>query len=462
MNHQTKFKQTEIGMIPEDWKVKEFGDFIKVQNGFAFKSSDFKAKGIPIIKIKNITSPTITFEEVQYYNEDIDDKLKPFILQKGDVIISMTGSNVNQMASAVGKVARYKSDLPALLNQRAGKIIIDSNIADSDYIYFYIARKEIQYYLAINAAGSANQANISPDTIKSIPIALPPLSEQRVIAKILYDLDEKIELNQRMNKTLEAIGQAIFKHWFVNFEFPDKNGKPYKSNGGEMVDCELGPIPKEWEIANFNAFVNEIFNGDWGKASALDNYEKKVYCMRGADIPKIYEGKKGKMPIRYILEKNLNKKVLCAGDLVIEISGGSPTQSTGRVTYINQEILSRFDTKLICSNFCKVIKLINKDYCEYLFLYLKYLYELNIFFNFENGTTGIKNLDIKNLFEKYKIKVPDELIILKFRKIIEGLFRKIQENGYKNNKLSSLRDILLLKLISGEIRVPINNKEGDE
>ena len=261
-----------------------------------------------------------------------------------------------------------------------------------------------------------------------------------------------------MNKTLEAIGQAIFKHWFIDFEFPDGNGDPYKFSGGEMVDSEIGPIPKGWEIANFNAFVNEIYNGDWGRASASDNYEKKVYCMRGADIPEICKGKKGKMPLRYILEKNLNKKVLCAGDLVIEISGGSPTQSTGRTTYINQEILSRYDTKLICSNFCKVIKLINKDYCEYFFLYLTYLYELNVFFNFENGTTGIKNLDIKNLFEKYKIKVPDEFTIIKFRKIIKGLFRKIQENGYENNKLSSLRDGLLPKLMSGEIRVPINSK----
>jgi len=453
-----KFKQTEIGKIPEDWEVKELGDFTKVQNGFAFKSSDFKAKGMPIIKIKNITPPTITFEEVQYYDEDIDSKLKPFILQKGNIIISMTGSNVNQMASAVGKVARYKSDLPALLNQRAGKLIIDSNIADSDYIYFYIARKEIQYYLAINAAGSANQANISPDTIKSVPIALPSLSKQRAIAKILSDLDEKIELNQQMNKTLEAIGQAIFKHWFIDFEFPNENGDPYKSSGGEMVDSEMGPIPKGWGIANFNTFANEISNGDWGKASASDNYEKKVYCMRGADIPEICGGRKGKMPIRYILEKNLNKKVLRAGDLVIEISGGSPTQSTGRTTYVNQEILNRYDTELICSNFCKVIKLINKDYCEYLFLHLRYLYELNIFFNFENGTTGIKNLDIKNLFEKYKIKVPDEFTIIKFKKIIRGLFRKIQENGYENNKLSNLGDVLLPKLMSGEIRVPINSK----
>lgn len=324
---------------------------------------------------------------------------------------------------------------------------------DEGFIYYYLQTLDFKNY-----NGGSSVPTLNRNHIHTIRVKIPSLLEQKSISAILFSLDGKIELNNQINKNLEEMAQAIFKHWFLDFEFPNESGDPYKSSGGEIVDNEMGPIPKGWEIANFNAFANEISNGDWGKALASDNYEKKVYCMRGADIPEISEGKKGKMPLRYILEKNLNKKVLCAGDLVIEISGGSPIQSTGRVTYINQEILSRYDTKLICSNFCKVIKLINKDYCEYLFLYLRYLYELNIFFNFENGTTGIKNLDIKNLFEKYKIKVPDELTIIKFRKIIKGLFRKIQKNGDENNKLSSLRDVLLPKLMSGEIRVSINSK----
>ncbi len=89
---------------------------------------------------------------------------------------------------------------------------------------------------------------------------LPSLPEQRAIVKILSDLDEKIEINHQMNKTLEFIAQAIFKRWFVDFEFPDKNGKSYKSSGGKMVDSELGEIPEGWHINELGDFT-EILNG---------------------------------------------------------------------------------------------------------------------------------------------------------------------------------------------------------
>jgi len=441
MNHQTKFKQTEIGMIPEDWKVKEFGDFIKVQNGFAFKSSDFKVKGIPIIKIKNITTPTITFEEVQYYNEDFDDKLKPFILQKGDIIISMTGSNVNQMASAVGKVARYKSDLPALLNQRAGKIIIDSNIADSDYIYFYTTRKKIQYYLAINAAGSANQANISPDTIKSIPIALPSLSEQRVIAKILSDLDEKIELNQRMNKTLEAIGQAIFKHWFVNFEFPNENGEPYKFSCGEMVDCELGLIPKGWEIKKVGEILKTVLGG-------TPSRKKKIYWENGK-IPWINSGKVNDYriiePSEYITELGLEKsstKLLPKRTTVIAITGAT----LGKISlleidcYANQSIIGIVENNIFKG--------------EYIYFWMKNI--INRLIAWQTG--GAQQHVNKDNVNKVNILIPNEKILQKYYIQVRPIFNKISSNCFENKNLQRLRDLLLPKLMSGEIRVPINSK----
>jgi len=448
MKRNTKYKDIKIEKIPEEWTIYEISDVAEVIGGGtpSTKVPEYWGGDISWITPKDLANYEFRYIKKGVRNitkKGLDDS-SARILPKNTVLLT-TRAPVGYLAIADNEVTTnqgFKSLVP-----KRGTI--------SEFL-FYLLKDNIAV-LKANATGTTF-GELSGSVLKSLKFAFPPVEEQEAITKILSDLDSKIELNNQINENLEEIAQAIFKHWFIDFEFPNENDEPYKSSGGKMVDSEMGPIPKGWGIANFNAFVNEISNGDWGKASASDDYEKKVYCMRGADIPEICKGKKGKMPLRYILEKNLNKKVLCAGDLVIEISGGSPTQSTGRTTYINQEILSRYDTKLICSNFCKVIKLINKDYCEYFFLYLTYLYELNIFFNFENGTTGIKNLDIKNLFEKYKIKVPDELTIIKFRKIIKGLFRKIQENGYENNKLSSLRDGLLPKLMSGEIRMPINGK----
>ena len=110
--------------------------------------------------------------------------------------------------------------------------------------------------------------------------------------------------------------------------------------------------------------------------------------MRGADIPEVRVGRKGNLPKRYILEKNYKSKKLSAGNLVVEISGGSPTQSTGRITYITNEMLLKYDSDFVCTNFCRAITLIDNSIMEYFYLSWHNLYENGVFFQYENGTTG--------------------------------------------------------------------------
>ena len=442
MSSDQGFKETEFGIIPQDWELDILKNRTDIIMGQSPPSKFYNNKGIGIPFMQGRK----TFGD-KYHTIDTWCTRPKRIAKQNSILMSVR--------APVGDLNIANTELCI------GRGLSSINMKNGNNEFLYYLLKNYKNQIISKETGTVF-GSVNKLGIEKLKLPFPSEKEQERIASIISSLDEKIELNNQINKNLEEIAQVIFKHWFIDFKFPDENGEPYKSSGGEMVDSELGPIPKGWGIANFNAFVNEISNGDWGKASASDKYEKKVYCMRGTDIPEICEGRKGKMPIRYILEKNLNKIVLSAGDLVIEISGGSPTQSTGRTTYVSQEILNRYDVKLICSNFCKVIKLKNKNNCEYLFLCLKYLYELKIFFNFENGTTGIKNLDIKNLFEKYKIKVPDNSTVIKFSKIIREVFRKIQENGYENDKLSSLRDTLLPKLMSGEVRVPINNKNYNQ
>ena len=167
------------------------------------------------------------------------------------------------------------------------------------------------------------------------------------------------------------------------------------------------------------------------------------------------------MPIRFILQKNFEAKVLNENDIVIEISGGSPTQSTGRMVLISKELMRRFSNPLICSNFCRKISVKNGIYAEFLYMYLNYLYKNEVFFQFENGTTGIKNLDVNNLFDKYQILLPNEDIAAKFQNIIKDLRRIIQENGSETQVLANIRDALLPKLMSGEIRIPIEEVAAD-
>lgn len=177
-----------------------------------------------------------------------------------------------------------------------------------------------------------------------------------------------------------------------------------------------------------------------------------VYCIRGADIPDVKSGNKGKMPIRYILPKNYVSKHLLPGDIVVEISGGSPTQSTGRVAAISQSLLDRYDTGMVCTNFCRAIKP-KTGYSMFIYYYWQYLYERNVFFSYENGTTGIKNLDLNGFITSEEILIPPFEKINKFDALCQTISNKVFANGLENEKLATLRDSILPRLISGEIDV---------
>jgi len=188
-----------------EWNEVELGKVANVLSGYAFKSKDFCDNGVPVIRIKNIIPPYVNLDEVQYVSNELSEDKSRYKLKYNDILISLTGSNVNQFASAVGKVGRIKINKPMLLNQRVGKFeILNDNIYNMDFLYYLISTEEMHYRLAINASGAANQANISPTMIKNVKLPYPPIDVQKVIAATLSCLDDKIELNKRINDNLAA------------------------------------------------------------------------------------------------------------------------------------------------------------------------------------------------------------------------------------------------------------------
>ena len=213
-----------------------------------------------------------------------------------------------------------------------------------------------------------------------------------------------------------------------------------------------GIMPENWRMGTFSEIIESTLGGDWGKEEPTGNYTEQVYCIRGADIPEVKAGNKGKMPTRYILPKNYKSKKLVPDDIVIEISGGSPIQSTGRSTVIPQSLLNRYDMGMVCTNFCRAIKPI-QGYSKFIYYYWQYLYDRKVFFSYENGTTGIKNLDISGFIETEPVIIPSVVALDKFNELSSVYFQQIFANGLENEKLSSLRDTLLPKLMNGEIDV---------
>jgi type I restriction enzyme S subunit len=202
--------ESEFGEIPLSWKVGRLGDLIDVVNGYAFDSNDFYSDGdYPILKIANIVPPHIRIENSQYYTGKITNSLKNYIVESGNILISMTGSWIEQINSAVGKVGRYNYKNNALLNQRVGKLNPKNNIPCNEYVYYFIAKKETQLELLTGATGSANQANISSSQIKALRIILPGLSLLIEFEKFGDLINQKIILSEHMNKHLESLKDLI-------------------------------------------------------------------------------------------------------------------------------------------------------------------------------------------------------------------------------------------------------------
>ena len=304
-----------------------------------------------------------------------------------------------------------------------------TGISDPQFVYYTAINPVFRNVAVKSMVGSSGRQRVQQSVLEELELSVPDLDEQRRIGAFLARIDEKIALNDRINDNLRQQAQALFKKWFVD-----------------------NPDAILWKEGTFSNLIEKTISGDWGKDSPSGNNTEMVYCIRGADIPEVRAGNKGKMPTRYILPKNYAAKQLVDGDIVVEISGGSPTQSTGRAAAVSDALLARYDKGMVCTNFCKALKP-RAGYSMYVYYYWQYLYDRDIFFSYENGTTGIKNLDINGFIETEPIVIAPEDLVEKFDAVCQTVFSKIYANGMENEQLALVRDTILPKLMSGEIDV---------
>ena len=364
------------------------------------------------------------------------------LLQVNDIIISARGT--------VGKLAQI--GCPMAFNQSCFGLRGKKNIVDNTYLYYSLKN----YVSNIQKKGQGSVFNtINLDSFKIMEIEIEEcLPTQQKIASVLSALDDKIELNNRINTELEAMAKTLYDYWFVQFDFPNEEAKPYKSSGGKMVSNETlkREIPEGWEVTVFNDWINDTKAGDWGKEAIEGNYTERVYCIRGADINGINGKGEVKAPERFILKNNSSKKLI-PNDFVVEISGGSPVQSTGRIALITESTLERFDTDIICSNFCKAVSIKNEKYIYNFKQEWQRLYDAGVFFGFEGKTSGIKNFLFDSFMNSYSIVLPKKEIVEKYYEFAQSIDKKIQSNLKQNQELSALRDWLLPMLMNGQVKV---------
>ena len=408
-----------------EWRNAELGEFVEIQTGpfgSLLHAADYVLEGIPSIMPVNIGNRlNINREKIVCITVGDANRLKKYLVTENDIIYSRRG-DVEKCALITSKESGWLCGTGCL------RVRIISELLDPKFCAYYLSMDEIKAWVTSNAVGTT-MPNLNSSILKKLPLVLPPLPEQQAIASVLSALDDKIDLLQRQNHTLEQMAATLFRQWFIE----------------EAKD--------DWENTTFMKWILETTGGDWGKENPIDEFQEPVYCIRGTDIADLQKGLPESTPLRFIKSKKLASIAPDVGDIVIEISGGTETQSTGRCTYINEEVKQIFSKPIVFSNFCRLLKVKDYRYSYFVYLYLQYLYKNDEFFALENGTSGIKNLNYKYLIAEQLYQMPSMDRVLEFHDNVSDLFKKINTNKIQIQILKSLRDTLLPKLISGEVRL---------
>lgn len=244
---------------------EKFSEYCEVISGFAFKSKDLLREGdIPVIKIGNISNGgDVTLDDnTQYVLDDFLAINEKYHVKKDDILISLTGSHINQPNSMVGRTCRSYCNKEYLLNQRAGKIIPKSN-SNADYLYYLFSSQSIKENIVTRAYGAANQVNVSPTAIGNIKWDFPDKKQQEKIGAFLKLFDELIQNNIKRIKLLEQMAENLYKEWFVRFRFPGYETMEFEvksPKGWIFGDKEVTSIPSNWHYGELKE-IGEFIRG---------------------------------------------------------------------------------------------------------------------------------------------------------------------------------------------------------
>jgi type I restriction enzyme, S subunit len=398
-----------------EWREVVIGDYIDLISGYAFKSANFLNEQIknslPVIKIKNVANGDTNLNDVVFHL--YDNSLEKYVLRNGDILIAMTGNHPYAMTQVVGDVSRYKLDVNSLLNQRVGKLVAKYDTS-LDFIYYLFKNEDVQNYLANQSSGSANQANISKADILGLILKIPPYSLQKAIASILSNLDDKIDLLHRQNATLEKIAETLFRQWFV---------EEVKEDWEEKIITELFEVrdgthdsPKQKEYGNKLITSKHLNN------NSID-FENAYYISE-----------------EDFFEINKRSKVE-TNDILFSMIG------TIGLIYFEQS--KEIDYAIKNIGLFKTSQ--NLHWCYYTFLWLKS--NLGKEFIHENKSGSTQEYVALGSLRSIVFNIPPHKILQEFNLIIKPYFEKIKTNQTQIRTLTALRDILLPKLMSGEVRI---------
>ena len=422
----------------EEWKTYKLKDIcIKVTDGSHFSPEGIE-DGYPMFSVKDMLEYGFDYSKCKRISEIDFNKMKSSgcVPQKGDVLVAKDGSFLKQIFVCEETMDEAILSSIAIFRPDTSKVC-------PEYLCYLIKSPKVYDYISKNCVSGSALPRIVLKAFKEVELDIPSLDMQKSIVARLKCIDDKIRINNRINHNLEEQAQALYKSWFVDFE-------PFR--GGNFVNSELGMIPEGWRVGCYNDIISSTVSGDWGKDREVGNYTHKVSCIRGCDFADVSSGIRGKTPERFVLEKNFQNKRLLDKDIIVEISGGTPTVSTGRICLVSDNLLDKYSGNIVCTNFCRVIRPCS-GYSSYVFYSWLDKYNSRVMFGYENGTSGIKNFQISDFMEKEPVIIPPQTVIAQFQTIVDVYQAVIQRNGNERMECETVRDALLPKLMSGELKI---------
>lgn len=400
--------------------MEKLGKYCKIISGYAFKSNDLsEGTEIPVIKIGNISNgdDVITDSSTQYVSSDflsIDEK---YHIKKGDVLISLTGSHINQPNSMVGRSCRNFSDTEFLLNQRAGKVIPNEN-ADKNYLYYLLNTESFKYSICNRAYGAANQANVSPSDIENIKWNFPALPTQQKIASILSAYDDLIQNYKKQIQALQTAASELYKEWFVRFRFP----------GYQNTKFENG-IPEGWKVEKLFDVAKIIYGYPFNSDEFCDDSSLNP-VVRIRDILDNYTN-------TYTSETCDEKYWINPNEMLIGMDGiFHMSLWTGKRALQNQRTV-RVTSKV-------------KNLSNY-YLYFSLYPQIKALEQMIVGTT-VAHLGDKHI-KKITILIPEDKILKMSFERLEPIMNRIYSLQQQITNLTQQRDLLLPRLMSDKLEV---------
>ena len=412
----------------EEYKLSDIAEVRTGPFGSQLHNEDYVSTGTPIVTVEHLGNRRFSKQNLPLVSDDDKKRLSKYLLQEGDIVFSRVGS-----VDRCSYVTSAENDW--LFSGRCLRVRCGNNCHPL-FLYYYFCKESVKQYIKSIAVG-ATMPSINTKLMAEIPILLPKLEEQRCIADILSSFDDKIELNRRINDNLEQQAQALFKSWFVDFE-------PFR--GGEFVNSVLGSTPKELPITYIENIPHNIESGKRPKGGATLIGVPSI----GAENIKglgYYDYSKTKyIPEEYA--QTIKKGKINGYELLIYKDGGKPGYFIPNFTIFGEGFPFN---EMYINEHVFLLDLMDCGYNVFAYFYMQTPYIMNQL-NSIGGKAAIPGINTKDV-ECLPIYSNESPYVKKFGEIVLPFIKTILSNSLENAKQAKVRDTLLPKLMSGELKI---------